>query len=249
MSIIKVGDVRQSRNYGRFEVVARIPGKIMIKFIDTGYTCTYDKNQVRKGDVKDCMAKIVYGVGFYGDGSFTKDSPKELVAKALESWHSMFKRCYDDELHKLRASYQDCTVSAEWHNFQSYAKFYIENDHRLEGWELDKDLLVKGNKCYSPSTCVYLPRDINGALKTNSSSRSSLPIGVFKCSSGGFKARCRNHESVQVVLGKFTTEGEAFCAYKCFKESVLKRKALDWKKFISPLAYNALMTYCVEITD
>jgi len=249
MSVIKIGDLRESKNYGRFEVIARTPGKITIKFVDTGYTCTYDKNQVRKGDVKDCMARIIYGVGFYGDGSFTKDKPKELVAKALESWHSMFKRCYDERLHKLKVTYKDCTVSNDWHNFQSYAKFYIEDAYRLDGWELDKDLLVKGNRLYSPSTCVYLPRDINGALKTNNTHRSLLPIGVFKCSSGGFKARCRDHESVQVILGKFTTENEAFHAYKCFKESVIKRKALDWKDSISPLAYKALMEYCVEITD
>ena len=129
-TFIKIGDVMKSKNYGLFEVISRAVGKITIRFLDTGYVCTYDKNQVRKGNVKDCLVRSIYGVGFYGDGAYTGDKPKDIVAKALESWHSMFKRCYDTELHKRGPSYIGCTVGEAWHNFQNYAKFYIEDAFR-----------------------------------------------------------------------------------------------------------------------
>ena len=37
----------------------------------------------------------------------------------------------------------------------------------LYGWELDKDILEKGNKTYSPETCCFVPRVINSLYKTN----------------------------------------------------------------------------------
>ncbi len=247
-TFIKIGDVMKSENYGLFEVISRTVGKITIRFLDTGYVCTYDKNQVRKGNVKDCLVRSIYGVGFYGDGAYTGDKPKDIVAKALESWHSMFKRCYDTKLHKRGPSYIGCTAGEAWHNFQNYAKFYIEDAFRQEGWELDKDLLVKGNKVYCPENCTFLPIDINGLLKTNQSRRGEHPIGVFKCV-GGFKSRCRDINGVQVVQGKFTSVDEAFEAYKIFKEGVVRQKAEYWKDSISEVAYAALVNYRVEITD
>ena len=50
-------------------------------------------------------------------------------------------------------------------------------------------------------------------------------------------------------LGSFNTELEAFKAYKKAKESFVKEQAEKWKSQIDPRAYEALMSYQVEITD
>lgn len=34
----------------------------------------------------------------------------------------------------------------------------------MEGWHLDKDILLKGNKVYSPETCAFVPAKINSLL-------------------------------------------------------------------------------------
>ena len=50
-------------------------------------------------------------------------------------------------------------------------------------------------------------------------------------------------------LGCFTTELEAYNAYKQAKESFIKEQANKWKGKIDNRAYNALMNYQVEIDD
>ena len=47
----------------------------------------------------------------------------------------------------------------------------------------------------------------------------------------------------------FNTELEAFNAYKEAKESFVKEQAEKWKGKIDNRAYDALMSYKVEITD
>ena len=53
----------------------------------------------------------------------------------------------------------------------------------------------------------------------------------------------------QEKLGCFNTELEAFNAYKVAKESFIKEQAEKWKGKIDNRAYDALMSYKVEITD
>ena len=43
---------------------------------------------------------------------------------------------------------------AEWHNFQVFAKWFDEN--YMEGFQLDKDIKIEGNKIYSSGTCLFV---------------------------------------------------------------------------------------------
>ena len=50
----------------------------------------------------------------------------------------------------------------------------------MGGWELDKDILVKGNKIYSPDTCCFVPKEVNTVFTKRQSKRGDYPIGVIK---------------------------------------------------------------------
>ena len=50
-------------------------------------------------------------------------------------------------------------------------------------------------------------------------------------------------------LGSFTTEIEAFNAYKQTKENYIKELANKWKGKVDERAYEALMNYTVDIDD
>ena len=163
----------------------------------------------------------------------------------------MLKRCYSDDFKKKNPTYEGCRVSD---NFLHYEYFYEWCNEQIgfgvDGWHLDKDLLVKGNKVYSESTCVFIPSDINLLLTKSTASRGEYLIGVhWSKTNKAFKAQVSRSKGKREHLGFFKIEIEAFKAYKTAKESFVKEQANKWKGKIDERAYEALMSYEVEITD
>lgn len=62
-----------------------------------------------------------------------------------------------------------------------------------EGRQLDKDLLMPGNKYYSPETCVFICQEVNKLLCDAGSIRGEWPIGVcWAKREQKFLSRCCN---------------------------------------------------------
>ena len=163
----------------------------------------------------------------------------------------MLVRCYSNAYKKRQPTYEGCEVSDK---FKSYEYFYEWCHSQIgfgnEGWHLDKDLLVKGNKVYSEKTCVFLPNEINSLLTRREALRGKHLIGVYWCNTKkAFVAQVNKNKGKQEHLGLFTTEIEAFNAYKKAKESFIKEQADRWKDRIDPRAYEALYNYTVDIDD
>ena len=122
---------------------------------------------------------------------------------------------------------------------------------------LDKDILKKGNKIYSPDTCVYTPQKINTLFIKSDALRGDFPIGVTRNGKKGYSATCYAHSGINdkmenkvgEYLGTFRTPEEAFYAYKTFKEVYIKQIAEEYKPYIPEKLYNAMYNYEVEITD
>lgn len=191
--------------------------------------------------------RLVYGVGFNDRKYPVREN--WILLKEYALWFAMMARCYSEPAKKNKKSYIDCEVSE---NFKSYSYFYewCQNQagFNQKGFELDKDLLAKGNKEYHPDKCVFIPREINSFLRTSSKSRGDLPIGVCKEKGGVFRAQLRNGVE-QRYLGTFSTPEQAFKAYKQAKEAHTKVLANKYKDQIDPRAYDALMRYTVDIND
>lgn len=159
---MKVGEVRESKNYGIYEIIEKLPkGKYRIKFIDTGYiTCT-QSSKLKSGSIKDHFKPVKFGVGYLGEmsGKTNKDGKP---TKSYQTWHNMLVRCYDSNYHKLFPTYKQCTVCNEWKNFTNFSEWF--EDNYQEGLVLDKDSKVAGNKIYSPETCTFISSLENGRL-------------------------------------------------------------------------------------
>ena len=244
-----VGKVCTSKLSGDFKIVKYNDSRnVEIQFINTGFETTVQLGDIRSGKVKDPYTPSVFGVGVAGTkypNSVNGRKTKEYVL-----WCHMFERCYSDAYKKKYPTYEVCKVSD---NFKSYEYFY-EWCHKQVGfnkeWHLDKDLLIKGNKVYSESTCVFLPVEINSLLTKREALRGEHLIGVSWCKkANAFKASVNKNKGKQEHLGYFKTEIEAFKAYKEAKESFVKEQANKWKSQIDPRAYNALMNYEVNIDD
>ena len=120
---------------------------------------------------------------------------------------------------------------------------------------LDKDILYKGNKIYSPSTCIFVPNRINTLFTKSNLTRGKYPIGVnIDNKTHKFRARCSifdniNKKVIRVTLGSYNNEIEAFQCYKRFKENYIKEVAEEYKNLIPTKLYEAMYKYEVEITD
>ena len=119
----------------------------------------------------------------------------------------------------------------------------------FEGWQLDKDILVKGNKLYSKDACCFVPLEVNLLLIKRDNHRGEWPVGVdFHKASGRFRAKLRINGK-RKHLGYFTTPDEAFFAYKTAKEAQIKVVAEKWKHQLDERVFQALLDYEVNIDD
>ena len=249
-----VGKVCKSKSSGDFKIIKYNDAKdVEIQFLKTGYETTVQLVQVKNGYVKDPYLPSVYGVGILGTKYPSKING--VQTKEYNLWQHMLKRCYSDTLKKRYPTYEGCEVSD---NFKSYEYFYewchsqigFGNDGNGNPFQLDKDLLVKGNKVYSENVCVFIPSEINLLLINNTASRGEHLIGVnWSNTNKAFKAQVNKNKGKPEHLGCFKTEIEAFNAYKKAKEAFVKEVAEKWKSQIDERAYNALMKYTVNITD
>ena len=245
-----VGKVYKSLNSGDFKILKYNDSyNVEIQFLKTGYETTAHLATIKNGSIKDPYSPSICGVGIVG----TKYpiNVNGVPTKEYLLWHSMLKRCYSTTLKKKYPTYIDCECSE---NFKSYEYFY-EWCHKQvgfgnDGFHLDKDLLIKGNKVYGESTCIFIPKEINQVLVKRDKKRGEHLIGVYWHKKGqAFVAQVNRNKGKQKYLGSFKTELEAFNAYKQAKESFIKEQANKWKDQIDIRAYEALMNYQVEITD
>lgn len=244
---------RFKNNFGTWAVVIDYNGsnRIKVKFEDThGYEGVYIGASLRSGSFRNPYDPNIYGIGFYGVGdepTFVNGKPNAL----LSMWSLMLKRCYANTGKLEQRSYSDCSVNKEWHNFQNFAKWAREQiGFGLETRNLDKDILVKGNREYGPSTCCFVPSRVNMLFVRSSTVRGNLPVGLyFNKEKQKYQAQCNDENCKSTYLGRFDTIHEAFISYKIYKESVIKKVAEQYKEDIDPRVYTALYNYEVELED
>lgn len=224
---------------------------IDVQFVENGYITKTTYQNFCNGAVKNPNDKSVFGIAFVGEGNY-KSTINGKITPEYISWVNMIKRATNLNFQKKNKSYIGCSVSSEWLNFQKYADFYKNNYYEIEDQvtNLDKDLLVKNNKIYSSSTCIFVPKFINNLFVTHNRQRGLYPIGVyFNKVSGKFIAQCNIGTGTQKNLGLFNTPEKAFQTYKEFKESYIKQVADEYKNKIPKKLYDAMYAYKVDIND
>ena len=245
-----VGKVCKSKSSGDFKVLKyNDKTNVEILFLKTGYETVVRLGNIKSGNVKDPYVPSVHGVGIIG--AKYPATVSGVQTKEYMLWKSMLQRCYSDAPKKKNPTYEGCEVSE---NFKSYEYFYEWCNKQIgfgnEYWQLDKDLLVKGNKVYSEDSCVFIPKEVNTLLTKRESSRGEYLIGVSWYNTNKvFVSRVNKNKGKQEYLGCFKTELEAFNAYKQAKEAFVKEQANKWKDAIDDRAYEALMSYEVNIDD
>lgn len=191
------------------------------------------------------MSKLILGVGTNSRGKY-KSRIDGKMTKSYRTWQNMLKRAYCPKGHARWSTYAGCSVSDEWLEYQQFAEWFENHEYSDCGYELDKDLLIPGNKIYAPDRCVFVPRRLNTLLLDCGAARGQYLQGVsFHKGHNKFVAGIKI-SGKRKGLGRFDTEIEAYHAYKKAKEQYVKDSANLWKNDIADEVYHALMNWQLE---
>ena len=244
-TLMKIVEYKEAK-----DIIVEFQDEYKVK-VHTQYVC------FQKGKVKNPYDREVYGVGYLGVGKYKSIDKNKKRTKVYIIWQSMLMRCYDPYYINKYPTYIDCYVCDEWLNFQNFAEWFYENIYNCnnERMELDKDILIKGNKIYSSDTCILIPHRINVLFIKADKMRGEYPIGLtYDKSSNNLKVQCNvfeNDKKKKKYLGNFPLNRpfQAFYTYKIFKEKYIKQVADEYKNLIPQKLYDAMYSYEVEIND
>ena len=189
------------------------------------------------------MEPVMCGIGYRGSENVDCQSESYL------RWHDMMNRCYNEKFLARQPQYRSCTVCEEWLNYSNFKVWYDKNKIHGKLLDIDKDILFKGNKVYSPETVAFVPHVINTLFVNCKGSRGDLPVGVhYDNDKGKYRAEMM-FLGESIKLGYFYTAESAFARYKEYKEDFIKDMAEQYKDKIPHKVYEAMMNWVVEITD
>lgn len=156
---------------------------------------------------------------------------KYLVCPIYVKWSSMLNRVLNEDYHLLQPTYLDTLVSRSWKYFSAF-KRWTDSQVAWAGMQLDKDILIIGNKEYSPEACCYVPQWLNTFMAPGGA-YSELPMGVIykKGSENATKVYyvqvCKVDKSNRYV-GRFYTPKEAHRAYQLTKAEQIEKAVLKY---------------------
>ncbi len=220
------------------KIISYLNNKNVTVVFDNGYIVKSRLYDIKKGNIKNPFHITTYGVGYIGIGG-------KADSKSYDVWRRMIERCYSKN--GRNPTYKDCIVCKEWHNYSFFNSWFKENN--ILGFQLDKDILIKGNKIYSPETCCFVPQEINKLFIKREAKRGLYPIGVNLHKTTKKYVSQININGNSKHLGLFNTVNEAFLRYKLEKEIIIKTLANEYKSVITQECYNALIKYEVNFCD
>lgn len=189
-----------------------------------------------------CERRGIFGVGYRDIVAYCEGKP----LRTAKMWYGLLARCYCEKTQEKNPSYIGCNVSEDW---LTYSKFKADVEKMVgydkEGWELDKDVLIEGNKTYSFETCLFLPKEINSVFKQPTLSKKGLPTGILPYTSKKgvrYRAYCSaGNKGVRVYIGSFETLGDAENAYLRAKYDGIVRLCEKYSSDLSLETKNAIL--------
>lgn len=186
--------------------------------------------------------KLIHGVGINDADYMTqyKINGRPVSCPIYSRWKKLLERCYSLKFQDKNPTYKGCYMCDHWLVFSSF-KIWMEKQD-WKGKQLDKDLLIQGNKEYSPEKCIFVESTINSLLNSHKARRGKYPIGVSLDKKLGTYMACVSLGKKNKNIGRFKTPEYAHEAYKLAKYEIIKELA---EKQVEPLR-SALLAYKIK---
>lgn len=183
--------------------------------------------------------KMVYGVGINdADYQTSGRTPTNWKCEYKKRWDSIMQRSYSEAFHKKNPTYINCSVHPDWRSFMGFRAWMMTQD--WEGKQLDKDILISGNKTYGPDTAVFVTPQTNSFILEKGSSRGKYPIGVtWHKRQQKYVSQIGDMSGKPKTLGYFDTPEDAHLRW--YEEK--KKQAIELARVqTDPRVANALLT-------
>lgn len=167
------------------------------------------------------------------------------VDKEYLLWTSVLSRCFDKKYLKRKPTYLGCSVSEDWLTYSNFKRDIVSiHGFGFNDWQLDKDILVRGNKTYSKDNCCFVPREINQFFSGGQSViNKEIPKGVSYEKSRGLYEAYGSTGGRKIFLGRYENVIEAKEAYIRFKSDRCLQLAEKWKHMLDDKVYQKLLNY------
>lgn len=191
---------------------------------------------------------------FFNSGGEYKTRIDGKKTKECQLWENIRTRItYLPTINEGKfGKYASASVDQRWFDFQDFAKWFKSLEFYQEGWQLDKDVLLKGNTIYGPDTCVFLPEEVNKALNIKSRVKGKIMLGVsYHTISGKIQVQyaCKHPDYKLSIYLDDNQIDYGFSLYKEAREGYIKHLAEKYKNILDPRAYNALASYEISKED
>lgn len=224
---IKYGDIviTEYKNYS----------DVRIRFIDSGFETKVTMNQIKRGTIKDLNVRVgvVCGIGL-ADVNYPVTKTFVMDGK-FKKWKCPYYKKWSSILHRVirgRRLETGITICDEWLYLSNFIKWVDSQPNR--DWincEPDKDILIIGNKHYSPETVIFVEKRINTFVLNCGKTRGPYMLGVIYVKDSKinpYRAQINNPFTKRFEhIGLFPTELEAHLAWKAKKLEFARELAKD----------------------
>lgn len=148
--------------------------------------------------------------------------------KIHSMWKDLLRRCYNKKHKEKYPHYKEVTCCEEWLLFSNFKNWVdsqgdlFDRDGRVK--QLDKDLLVIGNKFYCPANCIIVSGKINNFFLDGLPRKGSIPKGVcFNKEVNKFHVFCKDPlNRYSKYIGAVPNEEEGRILYNKTKNKYFK---------------------------
>ena len=188
------------------------------------------------------MSKLICGIGIND-----LDHPTFVQGRMdpyYKRWSCMLSRA-SEKRWASQPAYIGTTVCDDWLHLSKFKEWVQSQEQQFGGdniadRELDKDLLFKANKVYSPDTCCFILKSTNLFLTNGTMSKKTNPLGVsWSTKTRKFISSIRIHGK-QEYLGQFDVAWEAHLAWLTKKRELaveVSQRECDKRAVVAVLDY------------
>lgn len=170
---------------------------------------------------------------------------KVTLCPFYRKWITIISRAYSEKSAVYRPPLVGNSIHSDWKYFSAF-KLWMESKVWF-GLEIDKDIIVKGNKEYGPTTCCFVPKYINMLISPNNKNSTGLPLGAVASAGcvGRYNATSQGGKSQ--YLGSFGDPMEAHRVWCLAKAKHIEDTVERWR--MAGISENFSYTVAEKLID